>query len=156
MVFDARLAKEQFIRIAIVRHLQRPIFFLISLFCTGLMAYAIIQEDYRVIWAGVIPLIVYILVGIITALRTGNDPQNPVLSRIEYSVSEAGLGLKMPQMQRQIAWKELLSWRILLGCYILKTTAGKILIIPKRDVPTGYVNTFEATLLKQLGPRRPI
>lgn len=153
MVIDARLSRRQFIRLAILRHLQRPGFYLFAGICAFLSAYALLQGVPLVLLAGWAPFLLYIALGVLGALRAGRNPRNPSLAQTRYAFTDEGIAVRALRQESHIPWAQVWSWRVLLNCYVVTLAGGFILVIPQEAVPPHQRAAFEALLRERIGKR---
>jgi hypothetical protein len=154
MVVNAKLSKRSFIRLAILRSLQRPTFYFFAVLCAVITTYAIVQGSYRILLAGWVPFAVYILIGVIGAVRAGNAPNNPVLAPTRYTFTEEGIKVRSGKEEGEIRWNQVRMVQRLLDCYVMTLVTGQIVVFPRSAVPAAQSGAFEAMLRERVG-RRP-
>ncbi len=149
MVIKTSLTKDQFIRVTLLRHVQRKLFYFYAFTCAGATAFAIVYGTYLylILW---IPFIIYILAGVIGAFRAGADKDQPAYLPTRYEFTEKGVSISTSQGSSQLEWEEFSGWNILAKCYVLVLLAGPILAIPQSAVSITQLTKFEALLKKHI------
>lgn len=150
MVIETQLSQEQFLRLSVLRHLQRPNFYVYAILCAGVTAYAIVQNRYSFILLGSLPFVVYILLGVVSAYRASRVKDAPYFLPTKYEFTERGVSISTPQGQSQLTWDQIESWKQLVNCYVLVLTGGAILAIPRESIPPHRAERFEQLLRKHI------
>ncbi len=154
MVIDAQLKRIQVIRISLLRHFQRPTFYINAIAFTGFTAWAVLQGPLYLMLVGWLPLLMYTLVGVYSAFRAGGSNQAHLLPT-RYRFSDRGVEISNPQgQQSQIGWEHFVHWDKVLDCYVLSLSTGPVLAIPQEDVPNHQRDEFEAILRAGIDQRR--
>ncbi len=151
MVIKATLSRDQFIRLSITRHLQRKHFYFYVVTFATLTGYGLVRDVplfYYIAW---IPLVIYLLAGIIGAIRDSADKTQPHFLPTTYEFTEKGVSVSTKEGSSQLAWEIFSQWNILVKCYVLVMDAGPILAIPKSAVPVTQIVKFENLLSKHIG-----
>lgn len=154
ITFEASLSRQQFIRLAVLRHFQRLNFYLYASLCAMLSAYALLQGAYLVLLAAWVPFLCYIGFGVFGAWRASTARHAPIFLRTRYVFGPQGVELSTRQGRSQLGWEQFAGWRQLIGCYVLMLKGGSILAIPQDAVPKRQVAAFEQLLSEQIGGRR--
>ena len=150
MVIKSSLSKEQFIRLSILRHFQRIHFYVFALACAGLTAWALLRGPYIFLLAGWTPFLVYILIGIMGAVKDGADTTHPVFLTTRYEFAPEGVVVSNKQGESLLKWQHFAVWTITARCYVLTLTAGQVLAIPQSAVPAPQLAKFESLLRKHI------
>jgi len=150
MTFEATLSREQFIRLSILRHIQRRTFYFWAIVCAILTAYALVIGPYLLLYAAWVPFVLYLLAGVFIAVQNGLQKDQPYFLPTRYEFDKSGVSLSTLQGQSQLTWEHFADWKKIARCYVLSLTAGPILAIPQKAVPAAQVGKFEALLDKHL------
>jgi hypothetical protein len=151
MVIETRLSKDQFIRISVLRHFQRPVFFINAFACAIATVYAIFQGPWYIFLVGWAPFMIYIVLGFLTAIREGNQPDHPYQFKTRYEFSSKGIHVSTEAGSNLLEWRRFVSWSMMAGCYVLTLSAGSILAIPQDDIPPHNQNRLEQLLIAYIG-----
>lgn len=151
MKVETTLSKEQFIRLAIWRHIQRRNFYFYAFTCAAVSAYALTRGVYILLPVVWIPFILYLALGIIGAFRDSADKNQPYFLPTQYEFTDQGVSVSTKQGRSELAWDKFTGWKKIAQCYILILTAGPILAIPESAVPTTQVVKLESLLRNHIG-----
>ena len=151
MVIEASLSKDQFIRLAILRHFQRIHFYIFAMAAAGFTAWALLRGPLVFLLVGWIPFLVYILAGIIAAVKDGNNKNNPVFLSTRYEFTPKGVSISNAQGKSQLEWHDFISWKVMVKCYTLTLSSGAVLAIPQSAVSGTQLAKFEGLLRKHIG-----
>ena len=151
MVIEAGLTRDQFVRLSVLRHFQRIHFYIFAMAAAGLTAWALLRGPLVFLLVGWVPFLVYVLVGVMTAIKDGNNKDNPVFLSTRYEFSKKGVSISNTQGTSQLAWQDFLGWKVMVKCYVLTLTSGAILAIPQNAVPANQKAKFENLLFKHIG-----
>lgn len=154
MVIETSLSREQFVRLAILRHFQRTTFYIYATLCAGLTAYALVQGTALLLLVAWVPFLLYIMVGVIGAWRASRDKASPVFLPTRYEFTPQGVAISTRRGNTNLDWDHFSEWRTMLNCYILVLTGGAILAIPQAAVPPHQTAGFEKLLTDKLGRSR--
>lgn len=150
MTIEATLSKEQFIRLSILRHMQRKFFYFNAAIGASLSAYAIVQGPYELLLLAWIPLIVYLLPGLLGAFRQSTARDHPLFLPTRYEFSKKGVSIKNSQNEGYLEWQYIGNWKVMVQCYVLFLTAGSIVAFPQSAVPALQKAKLEALLDKYI------
>ncbi|MGB0385375.1 MAG: YcxB family protein [Ardenticatenaceae bacterium] len=149
VVFESVLPKKQFIRLSILRHIQRTTFYFYALTCALVTAYVYAAGAspifLLVVW---LSFLLYILLGVINAYQASRVEDAPYFLPTRYEFSPRGVQVKTSQAKSKLEWKEFSEWKKIIGCYVLILVSGAYLAIPQSAVPEMQSKQFEQ-LLKQ-------
>jgi len=151
MVIKANLSREQFIRLSILRHFQRIHFYIFALAAAGLTAWALLRGPLIFLLAGWAPFLVYILIGVIGAIKDGRNEAHPVFLPTRYEFTEKGISISNKEGTSQLEWEHFNGWKMMVKCYVLSLSGGAILAIPQVSVPINQIAKFETLLRKHIG-----
>ena len=150
MTINVALTKNQYIRLAILRHIQRKHFYFYAILCAAFSAYAFIQGPQMLLLVAWVPFLLYLGVGIFDAVREGTNPNNPLLLPTRYTFSKKGVAIKGIQGESELQWSHFNTWKVVANCYVLALATGPILAIPQIAIPTADRSKFEALLSNQI------
>ena len=151
MVIETNLTKDQFVRLSILRHFQRIHFYVFALIAAGLTAWGLMRGPLIFILVGWVPFLVYIFVGVFTAVKDGRDEDNPVFSSTRYEFTKKGVSIDSKVGKSNLGWQDFISWKTMTKCYVLTLTSGAILAIPQTAVPVNQITKFESLLNRNIG-----
>ena len=151
MVIETSLTRDQFIRLSILRHFQRIHFYVFALTAAGLTAWGLLRGPLIFILVGWIPFFVYIIVGVITAVKDGRDEDNPIFSSTRYEFTKKGVSINSKAGNSNLAWQDFIGWKMMTKCYVLTLSSGAILAIPQTAVPINQIAKFESLLNRNIG-----
>lgn len=155
MPIKAKLTKDQLFRLSLMRHIEKPTFFFNAFTSAGLLAYAIWQDIYIILFLAWMPVVLYIALGAFEAFHASRDRNNPLLLQTQYDVSDKGIGISTPIAESHLAWDTFDKVKLMLDCYVLFLKNGQMLAIPKKSVPAHLREEFEGTLRRNLsGPKK--
>ncbi len=155
MVIHVTLSKGLFIRLSILRHFQRLTFFVYATLCAGVTAYVLLQgADPNLLLLGWIPFGLYVLFGILSAIRASRDKNAPYFLPTRYEFTTAGITISTSQGRSQLGWEHIESWGNMINCYVIVLQGNAVLAIPQDAVPPHQVAGFEALLQEQIDKRR--
>lgn len=144
------LSRDQFIKLALVRHFSRGNFYFLAATCSLFTAYAIYQDAWLLLVAVWPPFVLYIGYGIASVLRASRDPASPLFLPTHYEITDAGITVETEQGRSEIAWNEVTMFRVMVGCYVLYLESGLVLAIPQKAVPKEQVEPFEKFVSERL------
>ena len=146
MTIETRLSKEQFIRLSILRHIQRKTFYFWAFVCAVLTAYALLRGPYLLLLGAWVPFLLYLLVGVLGAFRAGADENQPYFLPTRYEFTKQGVSVSTAQNSSHLQWQHFAQWKMMARCYVLVLSAGPILAIPTTAVPPARIPEFESLL----------
>jgi hypothetical protein len=153
MVIETTLTRDQFIRLSILRHFQRPTFYFNALTGAAIMAFALFGGGpFILIFFAWIPMTLYILFGVLTAFRDSKIRESPFLPT-RYEFGNAGIKVSTRDGASTLGWDDFAGWRIMIGCYVLALKAGSILAIPQTSVSPHDQKQLEDLLTRKIGVR---
>jgi len=132
VTIKATLSKDQFIRLSILRHIQRKMFYFYAAIGAALSAYAIVRGPTWLLWVAWIPFLFYLIPALINTFQVGED--HPLFQPTTYRVDKAGLAIQTPETESLVEWEYFNNWRVITQCYVLMLTAGPIIAIPQTAV----------------------
>lgn len=150
MVIETQLSRTQFTQLALLRHFQRPMFYVAALSCTLLTTVAIVQSQPLLLLVAWPPFLLYILIGVASTLRACRQPDFPVFLPTRYDFGPTGIAISTPRDQSQIVWADVTGWRVLANCYVLSLADGSILAIPQTAIAKHRTDAFEQLLREQI------
>ena len=150
MTIETQLEKSQFIRLAILYHIQRKSFYIFAITAAIITVFAVTQQLFALLVVVWLPFILYLGVGAFGAYRAGNDPDNPVLQLTTYRFSDKGVDIDSSQGHSQLAWDQFKKWSIVAQIYVLTLNSGAMLAIPQSAISTAQVARFRAILNKHI------
>ncbi len=154
MVIHATLSKALFIQLSILRHFQRLTFYVYATLCAGVTAYVLLQgADPRLLLLGWIPFGMYMLSGILSAIRASRVKNAPYFLPTRYEFTPAGITISTSQGRSQLGWEHIESWGKMVNCYVLVLQGNAVLAIPQEAILPHQVAGFETLLQKQIDSR---
>ena len=154
MTVETTLSRDQFIRLSILRHIQRKTFYFWAIICAVLTAYAIVRGPYLLLYAAWIPFGLYLGAGIFFAVQGSMDKNQPHFLPTRYEFGSKGVSVSTAQGQSVLGWEHFSGWKKMAQCYVLFLTAGPILAIPQKAIAPAQTAKFEGLLDKHLQPQR--
>ncbi len=148
MTIKATLSKDQFVRLSILRHIQRKMFYFYVATGAALSAYGFVYGPSLLVWVAWIPFLFYLAPAIIGAYQT--DPDHPLFQPTTYRIDKAGLGIETPDKDSLVEWEYFKSWRVITQCYVLFLEAGPVIAIPQNAVRPTQRAKFEMLLDKYI------
>lgn len=142
----AHLKRGQALRLSLLRHFQRPTFYLNALMFAGFTAFAFLRGPLILMLVGWLPLTVYIIVGIVNAVQSSSGKDQPHLLPTRYEFDSAGVHISNPQGKSTLGWEQFSRWDKLLDCYVLALYSGSIIAIPEKDVSRLQAEALERIL----------
>ncbi len=154
MVIKTRLPPDLFVRLSILRHLQRPTFYVYALLAAGITIYTLFMPvPLSVLFLGWIPFGMYILLGVIGAIRASRVKDAPYFFSTTYDITAGGIAITNPQAQTQLDWDRFEGWQQIVNTYVIVLNGGAILAIPQSDVPIHQREALEKLLGENIGQR---
>lgn len=154
MVIKTTLSKDLFVRLSILRHIQRPTFYVYALLAAGLTVYTYTQGRPIVfLFMGWIPLGLYLFLGVISAIRASRMKDAPYFLPTEYNITDDGVAISSARGESNLEWKHFEGWREMVSTYVLVLEGGAILAIPQDSVPPHKRDEFEDLLRKNIDER---
>jgi hypothetical protein len=150
MTIKARLNKDQLFRLAVLRHIEKPTFFFNAFTSAGLIAYAIWQDIYVIMFVAWMPFVLYIALGVFEAFRASRDRNNPLLLPTTYEFTEEGISITTNVGKGHLEWEYIGKVKVVLDCYVFYMTNGQMVAIPRSDVPPHRKKEFEQFVHQQL------
>lgn len=151
MTVETTLTREQFIRLSLLRHIQRKTFYFYAIMCAVLTAYALVWGPQLLLLVAWVPFILYLLLGLIGALRDGNNKEHPLFQPTRYQFDHKGLSIKSNQGQSQLEWQHFAGWKTMAACYVLFLKAGPMIAIPQSAFSAPQIPEFEGLLRQHIG-----
>jgi hypothetical protein len=152
LVIETSLTKDQFIRLSILRHIQRPTFYFIIITASVLTVWALYGGPFLLIFVVWTPLILYLIFGVVSAYRDSKLRQTPFLPT-RYEFGKKGVQVSTSEGSSLLPWNDFVGWRTLVGCYVLVLSAGAILAIPQQSLPKPKQEQLETMLTRRIAPR---
>lgn len=146
MIIEAQLTRDQFIRLAILYHLQRKQFYFFALTAAVVTAFALFAAQPVLLVVVWVPFLMYVGVGVFGAYKEGNDENNPVFKPTRYKFTDAGVAIGNPDHDSQLVWEHFSGWSMIAKMYVLKLKNGQILAIPQEAVSSTQSPKFRALL----------
>ncbi len=147
MVINTTLSRDLFIRLSILRHIQRPTFYVYALLAAGLTVYTYTQGRPIVfLFMGWIPLGLYLFLGVISAIRASRIKDAPYFLPTGYDITDDGVAINSARGESHLEWKHFESWHEMVNTYVLVLEGGAILAIPQASVPPHKRDEFEDLL----------
>ena len=157
MTIETTLSKDQFIRLAILRHIQRKTFYFYAAIGAAVTAFAIVRGGEPILFAlAWVPFLFYMLPGVIGPFRQSRDINQPLFQPTRYEFSKEGVAIKNKENESQLDWSQFSEWKTIAQCYVLYLIAGPILAIPQADVPVTQRVKFEDLLERHINKKGPI
>ncbi len=153
MKIEATLTKDLFFRLSLLRHFQRIHFYFWAITAAGLTAFAFVQGPLILLLVAWTPFVLYVLLGVITAMRNSNNEEHPIFLTTKYEFSKKGVFMSSTQGQSQLNWDQFASWKTIADCFVLVLTSGAIMAIPRNDVPGMQQVKLEELLNKHIAGR---
>lgn len=150
MTFEATLARDQFIRLSILRHIQRKSFYFYAATGAALTAYGLVRGPAVLALVAWIPFIFYLLPQVVAVFRQSKVEDHPLFLPAKYEFTKRGVSIKNDHDESQLTWEHFASWKIMAQCYVLVLTTGPMLAIPQSAVPTHRRSELEALLGKYI------
>jgi hypothetical protein len=150
MTIRTKLERSQFIRLAILYHIQRRSFYFFAITAAIITVFAVTQELYALLVVVWLPFILYLGIGIFGAYRDGNNPENPALQPTTYRFDHKGVDIESSTGHSQLAWSQFHKWSIVAHIYVLTLNNGEMLAIPQSAISTAQVARFRAMLNKHI------
>jgi hypothetical protein len=150
MTIKTKLERYQFIRLAILYHIQRRSFYFFSITAAIITVFAVSRELYPLLVVVWLPFLLYLGIGIFGAYRDGNNPQNPALHPTTYHFDHNGVDIDSIMGHSQLAWSQFHKWSIVARIYVLTLNNGQMLAIPQSAIRTTQVARFRAMLNKHI------
>lgn len=150
MVIEAQLKRDQFVRLAVLRHFQRTSFYIYSIGCALLTAYGLVFGPLALLLAAWVPFLLYIFVGVLGAWRESRLPDRPYFLKTRYEFKPQGVTVSTAQGESDLGWDKIRDWRVLVDCYVLELIWGSILAIPQSDVPQHQREKLETLLSERV------
>lgn len=152
MTIEATLSQDEFIRLAIWRHFNRRWFFFYAITAAVVTTYTtMFGATYWLLLVVWLPFALYILLGIIEAIRDSRQVDNPILLTTKYKFSGNGVSMSNAQGESDLTWEQFVSWRYIAQCYVLLLTGGLMIVIPKSALSTTKVTNLESMLKQYVG-----
>ncbi len=151
MVIETRLTRDQFIRLSVMRHFQRPMFYLNALACAAFTAYALFQGPWYIFILGWAPFMLYIIYGFFSAFQQANRHNHPYSMPTRYEFSNQGVHVSTSAGDNLLPWDQFVSWSTMADCYVLGLSAGSILAFPIDSVPQSKQPRLEDILKQNIG-----
>lgn len=148
MTIKATLSRDQYIRLSILRHIQRRIFYFYAATGAALSAYAIVRGPLILILIAWIPFVLYVVPGVIGAF--GVDQDHPLFQPTTYQFEEKGVTIQTPDHTSQLEWSYFSHWKVMAQCYVLFLTAGSVVALPQKAVRPVQKTKFENLLNEQI------
>ncbi len=150
MIIETKLAKDQFFRLAVLRHFQRPTFYMYAFAAAALMAFAYVNGPLYLMLVGMVPFLLYIAMGVFSAWRDSRDTNQPYFLATRYEFGDRGVLIKTLQGQSELGWDQFEGWKMMVEIYVLFLSGGAIIAIPKSAVPKHQVEAFEGLLNRKI------
>ncbi len=153
LVVETRLTKDQFIRLSMLRHFQRPTFYFNAVTGAVLTAYGLFGGPFVILFVAWTPLLLYILFGVIAAFRDSRVREAPFL-KTRYEFDKRGVHVSTEKGESLLVWDEFIGWRVLIECYVLALKAGAILAIPRESISMQKQAQLEEILYANIGQKK--
>lgn len=151
MVIEATLRKDQFIRLSLLRHFQRPFFYFYALTCAGITAYVLTgRADMVLLLVAWIPFGMYMLFGIINAVLGATGTNRPYLLKTRYEFTDQGVHVSSASGTGMLGWEQVSRWAKVTDCYVLYLKVGSIIAIPGAAVPPHKQARFKSLLQEHI------
>jgi hypothetical protein len=150
MTLEAKLARSQFIRLAILHHIQRRQFYFYALTAALVTVAAVVLEYYALLVVVWLPFLLYLGIGVVGAYRAGNDETNPALQPTTYRFTDKGIKVTSGQESSELSWNQFATWSIVARTYVLTLQNGSMLAIPQSAVAAPQVAKFRTILNKHI------
>lgn len=152
MIIKTTLSKDLFIRLSLLRHIQRSTFYVYALLAAGITAYTLAQgRPGTFILLGWVPFTLYMLVGIFTTLRASRVADAPYFLPTEYKFTNDGISISSSQGHSKLGWEHIQDWRQMINTYVLVLEGEAILALPQEAVPPHQRADFEKLLRERVG-----
>jgi len=156
VTIETTLSKDQFIRLAILRHIQRKSFYFYAAIGAAVTAFAIVRGGQPILFLlAWIPFLFYVLPGVIGPFRQSRETDHPLFQPTRYEFSKQGVTIKNSDNESELEWSQFSEWKTVAQCYVLYLTAGPVLAIPQADVPVTQQARFEDLLERHLSRKGP-
>ena len=150
MIIKTKLERSQFIRLAILYHIQRKSFYFFAITAAIITAFAVTQQLYALLVVVWLPFILYLGVGVFGAYRDSSNPENPVLQPTTYRFDQKGVDIESISGHSQLTWTQFQKWSIVARIYVLTLNSGQMLAIPQSAVSATQVARFRAMLNRHI------
>ncbi|MCG8348578.1 MAG: YcxB family protein, partial [Chloroflexales bacterium] len=134
------------VRLSILRHFQRTMFYIYAILCAGLTAYSLFTNNRLLLLVAWIPFLIYIVAGILGAVQGSWVKDSPVFLRTRYEFTPQGIAISTTQGHSQLEWAHVNEVQKMLNCYVLVLANASILAIPESAVPPHQKDLFEQLL----------
>jgi hypothetical protein len=146
MVIETSLTRDLFIRLSILRHFQRTMFYAYAILCAGLTAYSLFTNNQLLLLVAWVPFLIYIITGVLGAVQVSRNKESPVFLRTRYEFTPQGIDISTTQGRSQIEWAHVNEVQKMINCYVLVLANSSILAIPESAVPPHQKDSFEQLL----------
>lgn len=150
MTVETTLTRDLFIRLSILRHIQRKTFYFWAIVCAVLTAFALVQGPMLLLYAAWLPFGLYLAAGIFLAVQGSMNQNQPHFLPTRYEFNSSGVSVSTEQGHSQLGWEHFSGWKKMAHCYVLFLTTGPILAIPQKAVAPTQTGKFEGLLNKHL------
>jgi len=152
VTIETTLSRDQFIRLAVLRHIQRKTFYFYAAIGAAVTAFTIVRGGEPILFVlAWVPFLFYMLPGILGPYRQSQDMNQPLFQPTRYEFSKQGVTIKSSDNESELEWSQFSEWKTVTQCYVLYLTAGPLLAIPQADVPVTQRVKFEDLLERHIG-----
>lgn len=148
---ESQLTKNQFMRLSILRHIQRTTFYFFAFTCAILTAYAIVLGPQSLLLVAWLPFILYIFMGFMNAYQGSQADGAPYFLSTRYEFAKSGVRLSAKSGKSRLKWEEIAAWKKMVGCYVLVLEGDAIVAIPEKDVPPSQSKQLEKVFNEYIG-----
>jgi hypothetical protein len=151
MVIEAKLTRELFFRLSLLRHFQRPMFYFGAL--TAALLTSLVYLGYTgglVLLVAWIPFGMYVLFGLINAWMGSGGNDRPYLLKTRYEFSGDGLTIRNKLGESTLSWERFSAWSKVVGCFVLTVQEGAIIAIPEHDLSRAQIDSLTQLLNRHI------
>lgn len=153
MVIQTQLKKDQFVRLTLMQHLQRPSFYFWAITSAALTAWALFGGPFVLIFVGWLPFGLYLMSGIVMAFVGSRGSDKPYLQPTRYEFDDQGIKIGSTLGESFLEWQQVVAWKVMSGCYVLLLANNAMLAFPQDSVAPHRMPQFEQLLIEKIERR---
>jgi hypothetical protein len=150
MVIETQLTRNQFILLSFWQHISRKTFYFYAATCLVITIWIMLKGDLHLFLVGWIPLVIYLFFGVITTLRESSVKEHPAYLPTRYEFTPRGVTIKNERSESTLEWNNFDEWRVMVGCYVLMLSGGRMLAIPLSTISRDDARTLEKMLRQHI------
>lgn len=154
VVIDTRLNKNQFMLLSFWQHISRKTFYFFAITCAAITLYVVLVGNPYLFFVGWIPLVLYILSGIVGAIWNSRNTNHPSYLLTHYELSETGIAMSNELAKSQLGWETFTGWRTMIDCYVLLMPGERMIAIPRASIPNRYIGEVKEMLTRYIDERK--